>query len=249
MRLAVAVGGDEDRVVAEAALAARRLGHAALAGALDACAARCPARRRRPRRRSAARSRAATSARSLSRFSASVARLAGVAGGAHAGAAAERLGLDAGVVGDRGRAGGGGGGARLDQRVLRERLAGLGRQLDLVGQRLELRVGQQALELAQLVGVAGREDEPAMAVRLPPVAAACTARRPSMPVLGEREQLVEVGARERRALGGRLDLDEAAVAGHDDVGVDLGARVLRVVEVEQRHRRRRCRRRPRRPCR
>ena len=55
------------------------------------------------------------------------------------------------------------------------------------------------------------------------------------PVLGEREQLVEVRARERRALGGRLDLDEAAVAGHDDVGVDLRARVLGVVEVEQRH--------------
>ena len=67
-----------------------------------------------------------------------------------------------------------------------------------------------------------------------PVALAWTARRPSMPALGQGEELVEVRARERRALGGRLDLDEAAFAGHDDVGVDLRARVLRVVEVEQR---------------
>src|SRR3954468_17271725 len=52
--------------------------------------------------------------------------------------------------------------------------------------------------------------------------------------LGECEQVVERRARERRALRGRLNLDEAAVAGHDDVGVDLGGRVLGVVQVEQR---------------
>src|SRR5215212_2728113 len=58
--------------------------------------------------------------------------------------------------------------------------------------------------------------------------------QPFDPVRGEREQLVEVGAAERRALGGGLDLDEAAIAGHDHVGVDLRGRVLGVVEVEQR---------------
>src|SRR5919198_5613810 len=47
------------------------------------------------------------------------------------------------------------------------------------------------------------------------------------------EQLVQVVAVEGRALGRRLHLDEPPVAGHDDVQVDLGARVLRVVEVEQ----------------
>ena len=36
------------------------------------------------------------------------------------------------------------------------------------------------------------------------------------------------------ALGGRLHLDELALAGHDDVQVDVGGRVLGVVEVEQR---------------
>src|SRR5207247_1322290 len=43
----------------------------------------------------------------------------------------------------------------------------------------------------------------------------------------ERVQLVPV---ERRSLGGRLHLHEPAFAGHDDVQVDLGARVLLVVE-------------------
>src|SRR6185437_8760860 len=46
----------------------------------------------------------------------------------------------------------------------------------------------------------------------------------------EIEQLVEPGAIERDLLGGRLHLDEPAVAGHDDVQVDVGVRVLRVVE-------------------
>src|SRR5436189_1859506 len=52
--------------------------------------------------------------------------------------------------------------------------------------------------------------------------------------LGEGEQLVEALAREGLALGGRLDLDEAAVAGHHDVHVRVGVRVLGVIEIEQR---------------
>src|SRR5687768_10645658 len=51
------------------------------------------------------------------------------------------------------------------------------------------------------------------------------------PGVCERKQVVEMGARERGALGGGLDLDEAAVAGHHDVGIDLGRRVLGIVEV------------------
>src|SRR6478609_3175187 len=51
----------------------------------------------------------------------------------------------------------------------------------------------------------------------------------------EVEQLVEALPVERHPLGCRLHLDEPAVAGHHDVHVDLGARVLGVVEVEQRH--------------
>src|SRR5579884_546570 len=51
----------------------------------------------------------------------------------------------------------------------------------------------------------------------------------------QSEQLVERLAGERVALGGRLHLDEAPVAGHHDVHVRVGARVLRVVEIEERH--------------
>src|SRR5436190_11771073 len=50
---------------------------------------------------------------------------------------------------------------------------------------------------------------------------------------GELEQLVELRTRERVALRRRLHLDEPAVAGHDDVQVDVGGRVLRIVEIEQ----------------
>ena len=52
--------------------------------------------------------------------------------------------------------------------------------------------------------------------------------------LGEPEQRVEVAAREREPFGGALHLDEALVAGHHDVHVDLGAHVLGVLEVEHR---------------
>src|SRR6185312_11850476 len=37
------------------------------------------------------------------------------------------------------------------------------------------------------------------------------------PALGQHEQLVQVGAGERGALAGRLELDESALAGHHDV--------------------------------
>src|SRR5207249_7728329 len=50
----------------------------------------------------------------------------------------------------------------------------------------------------------------------------------------EIEQGVEPFAVERNALRGRLHLDEPPVAGHDDVEIDVGARVLDVVEIEQR---------------
>src|SRR5437773_1188591 len=51
---------------------------------------------------------------------------------------------------------------------------------------------------------------------------------------GEVEQAVEAFAVEGNALRGRLHLDEAAVTRHHDVQVDVRARILDVVEVEQR---------------
>src|SRR5947207_980226 len=59
-------------------------------------------------------------------------------------------------------------------------------------------------------------------------------RDPSDPDRRQLKKLVQALARERFLLGGRLHLDEPAVTGHDDVHVDLGARILRVVEIEQR---------------
>src|SRR5262245_38116398 len=54
------------------------------------------------------------------------------------------------------------------------------------------------------------------------------------PVDGKIEQIVEAVAVERHALGRGLHLHEPAVARHHDVQVDLRARVLDVVEVEER---------------
>src|SRR4051794_11675098 len=51
-------------------------------------------------------------------------------------------------------------------------------------------------------------------------------------LLGERQQRVELGAVERRPLGGSLDLHELAAAGHHDVHVGLGAHVLDVGQVQ-----------------
>src|SRR6478609_7627261 len=47
----------------------------------------------------------------------------------------------------------------------------------------------------------------------------------------QREELV---LRERRLFGGALHLDDAAVAGHDEIGVGVGLGILGIVEVEHR---------------
>src|SRR4029450_5783343 len=53
------------------------------------------------------------------------------------------------------------------------------------------------------------------------------------PARAEIEQLAQRLPVERRALGRRLHLHEASASGHDEVQVDLRARILLVVEVEQ----------------
>src|SRR5438067_7225326 len=78
----------------------------------------------------------------------------------------------------------------------------------------------------------------------PPIAVALLARSIDGLLLARRqlldaagcqvEQVVEPFAVEWDALRGRLHLDESPVTRHDDVEVDVGARVLDVVEVEQR---------------
>jgi hypothetical protein len=85
--------------------------------------------------------------------------VAGVARRPDARGAAQRRGFDAGVVGDRGAFRGRGGGAGLAERVVREGGSGLRRQRDFVRQRVELDGAHELLELAQLVLVAGGEDQ------------------------------------------------------------------------------------------
>src|SRR5690606_17999029 len=49
------------------------------------------------------------------------------------------------------------------------------------------------------------------------------------PGLGQGQHLVERGPGERSALGGRLNLDQTALAGHHHVRIDLSGRILGVV--------------------
>ena len=82
-------------------------------------------------------------------------------------------------------------------------------------------------------------------IRQGPVGAEALALEFAEPVeagLGEVEQGLELGTREGPPLAGPLDLDQSAAAEPDDVQVDLGLRVLGVVEVEDRPRPRRSRR-------
>src|SRR4026208_570302 len=53
-------------------------------------------------------------------------------------------------------------------------------------------------------------------------------------LVGEGEQAVECFRAERLRFGRALDLDEPAVAGLDDVHVDIGLRIFLVREIEQR---------------
>ena len=105
----------------------------------------------------------------------------------------------------------------------------------LVGEeRLDLPVRQGVPELVQLVAVARREH------RAYPLSQRKRRSRLLEPgeVVdaggGEIEQLVQPAAIERHPLGRRLHLDEQALARHHDVEVDVGGRVLGVLEVEQR---------------
>src|SRR5262249_55648193 len=50
----------------------------------------------------------------------------------------------------------------------------------------------------------------------------------------ESDELQEFGFREGRFLGRALDLDNAALAGEDEIGIGLGVGILGVVEVEHR---------------
>src|SRR5207244_5554473 len=111
--------------------------------------------------------------------------LAGEPRGADARPAAQRGGLDPGVVGYRRLSGRSRGGAGLDPRVLCERRARLGRNLDGRRERHELVVRKESAQLPQLVLVARGHDEPHPRFPQPtgaPTAATSPARSCSIPL-------------------------------------------------------------------
>ena len=94
-------------------------------------------------------------------------------------------------------------------------------------------LAEDPLHLLELLRVAGGEDQTACHRRRS--ASSWIRVRSAQPFSASAEQRVELGAGERRALGGALHLDERAGAGHHDVHVGLGAHVLDVRQVEPRH--------------
>jgi hypothetical protein len=166
----------------------------------------------------------------------------GIARRAHAGRAAQRRHADAGVVGDRRQPGVRARMARLGERVLDEGANGSSASptpsADCGRSSMPER-REQRLHLAQLAGVAGGEHHPRAAPRrvrqLRRRAERLPLRCASRPMPASRGRAARrPGARERRALGGALHLDDAARAGHHHVHVGVAVGVLGVVEVEHR---------------
>ena len=167
--------------------------------------------------------------------------LAGESRRPHAGRAVQRRGLDPRVVGDRGTTG----------RLRRRRAPWAARcprtcrrpQAAARRRRAAARPTSPPAPAAVRTPAACAGFGSRAAARRPPApvspplaatACSCSGLQRRDPVGGQRQQVVQMRAGERRALGRRLHLDEPAVAGHHDVRVDLGGRVLGVVEIEQR---------------
>ncbi len=179
------VVGHEGRVVAEAAAAARLVGERSLAAAVHHA---LPAAGLDVGDRADVRHAGVAPGRDLGQQLGQVLLVArvltGVARRPHPRRPAQRGGLDARVVGERGPAGGRGGRARLGERVLREGRARLRRERHVRRQRLELDRQHDLRQLAQLVVVAGGEDEPhgPRAAQAAAATASCwAARSSSMP--------------------------------------------------------------------
>ena len=56
----------------------------------------------------------------------------------------------------------------------------------------------------------------------------------SRPALASTSNSSRVAGVNGRFFGGSLDFDEGVLVGHDDIEIDIGRRVLRIVDIEQR---------------
>jgi hypothetical protein len=141
-----------------------------------------------------------------------------------AGLAVQRVDAEAAVVGERGKAGQVGGGARLELGIVDEAGAGflglgqveLGRAEALDPERRD-----QRADLAQLASlwVAMTSLSP-IRVHRPPPSAALEDLAAADP--GEAEQAEQAFLVEGRALGGQLRLDDRAVGGEHEIAVAAG---------------------------
>ena len=100
-------------------------------------------------------------------------------------------------------------------------------------------VAEQRQQLTPLGAIERGDDEARLYSLKVRSARASSARRWSatrrrMPRSARARSVVEAAAAERHLLGGALHLDELAAARHHDVHVDLGRRVLGVVQIERR---------------
>src|SRR5262245_51348265 len=89
-------------------------------------------------------------------------------------------------------------------------------------------------ELAQLPGIAARQNEPRHGSECVSAREGLRLQREQLAEPGRREieERVELIATERVTFRRALDLDERAAAVHHDVHVGLGLRVFGVIEIE-----------------
>ena len=167
-----------------------------------------------------------------------------VTGGVHAGAAVQRVHLEAGIVRDGGAAGPLHQGLRLDQRVLLECLAGL------LHVRVEARllhggdveaVAQEELHLLELSEVSGGDEQLGLLFddfrRLAKRVALRFRKLPDAR-LAQSKELVHLRAVKGRALRAALHLHKSGLAvlcqRHREVHVHFGAAVLGILKVQKR---------------
>ena len=241
--------GPEDRVIAESVVAAQRPHQGAGDATLEYLAVTVgPAERQCGHELGATRPAVVGSQRlefvmNTSHGGGEIARRAGPAGRTYPRRTVERRDRETGVVGERHRARATGRGARLQLGVGSKTLPGLlGLGQGEFGGRTH-RDGEWRQEITDFTrfarvvgghhqGIAG---EPAGQRSAAPGGVGLRRHESTHACLGQAQQAPELGLGEGHRFRGPLNLDDESAIGEDEVGVDLGGRVLVIVEIEQGH--------------